>query len=182
MVIGSGGERMGVMPFRQALETARGVGLDLVAVAPTAVPPVCRLLDYGKYKYEQTKKEREAKKHQKASSVREIRFRPRIRGHDLEGKAQLALRLLAEGNKVKVSVVFRGREGTHPEIGWNHLKRLAELVRDKAAIERPPALEGENIVMFLAPAKAKAEAPAAAKPVAATPEVPASPEQSPAPQ
>lgn len=148
---------MGVLPLRQALQVAKEAGLDLVEVAPTAQPPVCRLLDYGRYKYEQTKKEREARRHQKSSAPREVRFRPRIREHDLEAKANLVLRLLGEGNKVRVTVVFRGREGSHAEIGWKHLRRVAELVRDGASIEKAPGMEGENLVMILAPAKVAAQ-------------------------
>lgn len=157
LVIGASGERLGVLPTRRAIEVAREAGLDLVAVAPTASPPVCRLMDYGKYKFEQTKKEREAKQHQRSNVLREIRFRPRIRDHDLEAKAHLAERLLSQGNKVRVTVVFRGREGSHPELGWKHLKRMAELLQDVSAIERPPIQEGENLVMTLAPAKQQRE-------------------------
>lgn len=159
--------------MRQALQMAREAGQDLVEVSPTARPPVCRILDYGKYKYEQTKKEREARKHQKSGSLREVRFRPRIRGHDLEAKANLVRRLLSEGNKVRVTVVFRGRENAHPEIGWQHLRRLAELVKDGAAIDRAPAMEGDNLVLFLSPGKEKAKAPtpvAPAKQAAAAPQ------------
>lgn len=153
LAIGASAEKLGVMPTRRALEVAREAGLDLVEMASHVSPPVCRLMDYGKYKYEQTKKEREARQHQRSNVLREIRFRPRIRDHDLEAKAHLAQRLLAQGNKVRVTVVFRGREGTHPEIGWRHLKRLAELVRDMSTIERPPVQEGESLVMILSPAR-----------------------------
>ena len=153
LVIDAAGEKLGVMSVRQALQVAEQAGLDLVEVAPNSRPPVCRLLDYGRFKYEQTKKEREAKKHQRSNVLREVRFRPRIKDHDVEAKANLVLRLLDEGSKVRVSVIFRGREGSHPEIGWRHLRHLAELVKDKAAIERPPAAEGDNLTMILAPAK-----------------------------
>ena len=159
LVIGADGDRLGVMSVRQALQVAQQAGLDLVEVAPTAKPPVCRLLDYGRFKYEQTKKEREAKKHQRSNVLREIRFRPRIKDHDIEAKANLVLRLLDEGSKVRVTVIFRGREGTHPEIGWRHLRRIAELVKEQSAIERPPAAEGDNLVMILAPAKHLKEPP-----------------------
>lgn len=153
LLIGASGERIGVIPMRQALLTAREAGLDLVEVAPNASPPVCRLIDYGKFKFEQIKKEREAKKHQKSNVLREIRFRPKIHEHDLEAKANMAQRLLEDGNKVRITVVFRGREGSHPEIGWKQLRRLAELVKDHALIEKPPATEGENLVMIIAPGK-----------------------------
>lgn len=158
LVIGAGGERLGVLALPQALQAAREAGLDLVEVAPTASPPVCRLLDYGKFKYEQTKKEREAKKHQRSNELREVRFRPKIKEHDVEAKANLVKRLLAEGNKVRVTVVFRGREITHPDIGWNHLRRMAELVKDVAAFERVPSMEGDNLVMIVSPAKHLKEA------------------------
>jgi translation initiation factor IF-3 len=116
-LVGEKGEQLGVMPLSQARETARKHNLDLVEVAPTAVPPVCRLLDYGKYKYEQAKKEQEARKNQKVSLLREVRLRPKIGDHDFEAKARIAKKLLANGDKVKVTIMFRGREITHPELG-----------------------------------------------------------------
>lgn len=158
LVIDANGVQRGVMPLRQALEVAQQAGLDLVEVAPNSKPPVCRLLDYGRYKYEQTKKEREAKKHQRSNVLREVRFRPRIKDHDIEAKAHLVARLLEEGSKVRVTVVHRGREGSHPEIGWRHLRRIAELVKEQSAIERAPAVEGDNLAMILAPAKHLKEA------------------------
>jgi len=151
-LVGAKGEQLGIMPLTQALEAARKHNLDLVEVAPTAVPPVCRLLDYGKYRYEQAKKEREARKNQKISLLREVRIRPKIGDHDFESKARLAKKLLDDGDKVKVSVLFRGREITHPEIGWRLLQRMAESLKGVASIERQPVMEGKRMHIILSPA------------------------------
>ncbi len=142
---------MGIMPRLQALETARKHGFDLVEVAPTAVPPVCRLLDYGKYKYEQAKKERELKKSQRVSLLREVRFRPNIDDHDFEAKIRTIRKLLDEGDKVKVTVRFRGREITHPELGWRLLQRVSEALEGAVAIARQPVVEGRSMTVILAP-------------------------------
>jgi translation initiation factor IF-3 len=158
--VGEKGEQLGIMPLNQALETARKHNLDLVEVAPTAVPPVCRLLDYGKYKYEQAKKERELRKSQKVSLLREVRLRPKIDNHDFESKVRLVKKLLDEGDKVKVAVRFRGREITHPELGWRLLQRMTESLQGVAAIARQPVIEERNMNIILLPAvaqKAKAE-------------------------
>lgn len=155
LVIDEAGERLGVMPLAQALGIAEERDLDLVEVAATAVPPVCRLLDYGKYKYEQSKKEREAKKGQRISMVREVRLRPKIDTHDLESKIRLAGKLLKGGDKVKVAVFFRGREITHPEIGWNLLQRISASLSEQASVERMPAMEGRNMNIILIPSPAK---------------------------
>ena len=149
------GEQLGIMPLRQALEVARERNFDLVEVASTAVPPVCRLLDYGKYKYEQDRKEREARRGQRAALLREVRLRPKIGEHDLEAKTRLVRKLLKEGDKVKVAVFFRGREITHPEIGWRLLNRTAEVLKEVASVERPPAMEGKRMNIILAPTSAK---------------------------
>lgn len=164
--------QLGVVPIQQALAMARERGLDLVEVAPTAVPPVCRILDYGKFKYEQSKKEREARKHQKQVRVSEVRMRPKIDEHDVDFKARNVEKLLKEGDKVKVTIMFRGREVTHPQIGRALLDRVYDRVKDIAVMERPPALEGRNMVMVLAPAPAKLQrggAGGAATPAAPTP-------------
>ena len=137
------------MPISQALEIAKKRSLDLVEVAATAVPPVCRLLDYGKYKYEQTKKEREARRSQKVSLLREIRMRPGIDTHDFEAKAKTAKKLLSNGDKVKVTVIFRGREIVHPDIGWKVLQRMSESLKEIASIERQPVLEGKRMHIIL---------------------------------
>lgn len=139
------------MPLNQALETARKQNLDLVEVAATATPPVCRLLDYGKYRYEQVKKEREARRSQKVSLLREVRLRPKIGDHDFEAKARSVKKLLNEGNKVKVTILFRGREVTHPEFGRRLLQRMTDIVKEVASIERQPLMEGRrmNIILSL---------------------------------
>lgn len=151
LLIDDEGQKLGVLPTHQALEMARERDLDLVEVAPNAIPPVCRILDYGKFKYEQAKKEREAHKHQKQSQLREVRFRPKIGQHDIDVKARVARQLLQEGDKVKMSVMFRGREITHPEIGRDLLVRIAEGLQDVAIVERQPAMEGRFMNMYLAP-------------------------------
>ena len=150
-MVGEKGEQLGVMPLEQAREAARNRNLDLVEVAPTAAPPVCRLLDYGKYKYEQAKKEREAKKSQKISLLREVRLRPKISDHDFESKSRLAKKLLDGGDKVKVTVMFRGREITHPELGWKLLQRMAESLNEISSVEGQPQMEGRRINVVLSP-------------------------------
>jgi translation initiation factor IF-3 len=164
--VGEKGEQLGIMPLSQARETARKYNLDLVEVAPTAVPPVCRLLDYGKYKYEQAKKERELRKSQKVSLLREVRLRPKIDNHDFEAKVRLVRKLLDEGDRVKVAVRFRGREITHPEMGWRLIQRMTESLQGVAAIARQPVIEERNMNVILSPVgaqKAKTEAKAEAK-------------------
>jgi len=151
-LVGEKGEQLGIMPLYQAREIASKNNLDLVEVAATAVPPVCRLLDYGKYKYEQTKKEREARKSQKVSLLREVRLRPKIGDHDFEAKARSVRKLLEAGNKVKVTVMFRGREITHPEIGWRLLQRMTESLKGVASIDRQPAMDQRRMVIILSPA------------------------------
>ena len=143
------------MSVQEALRSAREQNTDLVEVAPTAVPPVCRLLDYGRFKYEQAKKEREARKHQRTVVVREIRFRPRIDEHDFDFKVKQAHRHLEEGDKVKASVLFRGREMVHPELGQGILHRVIELLKDVGSIEKPLQMEGRNMNIILTPAAAR---------------------------
>jgi translation initiation factor IF-3 len=143
------------MPVVQALDMAHEAELDLVEVAPNANPPVCRILDYGKYKYEQSKKEREARKHQHHVVLREVRFKAKIDTHDVDFKARTAEKLLREGDKVKVSVMFRGREITHPEIGRALLDRMYEKLKEVAAVERPATMEGRFMSMILTPTVAK---------------------------
>lgn len=150
-LVGDKGEQLGIMPLIQAQETARKQNLDLVEVAPTAVPPVCRLLDYGKFKYEQAKKEHEARKSQKISLLREIRLRPKIGTHDFEAKARTAKKLLADGAKVKVTILFRGREITHPELGRKLLQRMSESLSEVASTERHPAMYGRQMNIILMP-------------------------------
>ena len=149
--MGEKGEQLGIMPLVQAWEVARKHNLDLVEVASTAVPPVCRLLDYGKYRYEQAKKEREARKGQKVSLLREIRMRPKIGDHDFEAKARSVRKLLEGGHKVKVTILFRGREITHPEIGSKLLQRMSELLSEVASVDGQPLMEGRRMNVVLSP-------------------------------
>jgi len=153
-LVGDKGEQLGIMPLTQAQETARRSGLDLVEVAPTATPPVCRILDYGKYKYQQAKKEHEARKSQRVSLLREIRLRPKIGDHDFNAKGRTARKLLSSGDKVKVTVLFRGREITHPELGWKLLQRMADWLNDVAVMDRQPVLEGKRMNIILVPGSA----------------------------
>lgn len=150
-VIGETGEQLGVMSVRDALQLAREREIDLVEVAPTAEPPVCRLLDYGKFKYEQAKKEREAHKRQATIAVRQVRLRPKTGEHDIAFKIALIAKLLGEGNKVKVLVLFRGREIAHPQLGKELLDKVANALAEKAMVERPTAMEGRSMNMILSP-------------------------------
>lgn len=139
------------MPLYQAREFAKKQGLDLVEVAPMAVPPVCRLMDYGKFKYQQTRKERETKKTQKLSLLREVRLRPKIGEHDFEAKARAAKRLLEGGDKVKLTIMFRGRENAHPELGLRLLEKMSDSLKEIASIERQPIKEGARLHLILVP-------------------------------
>jgi translation initiation factor IF-3 len=139
------------MSGRDALRLAEERQQDLVEIAPAAKPPVCRIMDFGKYKYEQSKREKEARKKQKVISVKEIKMRPNIEDHDFEVKAKNAVRFLKDGDKVKATIIFRGREIVHTQIGQQLLKRLAEDLKELSSIERVPKLEGKNMIMILAP-------------------------------
>jgi translation initiation factor IF-3 len=152
-VIDDEGQQLGILPIQEALRLAYERNLDLVEVAPNAVPPVCRLLDFGKFQYERQKKEREARKAQKVIEIKEIRLRPRTGEHDIEVKVRQTLSFLEEGAKVKVAVRFRGREITHPEIAREQLDLFAERVADVAVIEVQPSMEGRNLFMLLSPKK-----------------------------
>jgi translation initiation factor IF-3 len=145
------GAQLGVMPTREALEIARERGLDLIEVAPTANPPVCRIMDYGKFRYEQGRKDREAQKKQKNVEVKGIRLRPKTGVHDLGIKKRQMLEFLREGDKVKVTLIFRAREITHPEVARKQFDLLCEGIEDVAIIERPPTFEGRTMTMVLAP-------------------------------
>ena len=147
------GSQIGIVPIKKALSIAYEKRLDLVKVAPNARPPVCRIMDYGKYKYELAKKEKEAKKKQKVINVKEVRMTPSIEDHDLNVKARQATRFLKDGDRVKVSVRFRGRELGHKETGREVLMEFAELVSEYGTIEKQPKMEGRNMVMFLVPKK-----------------------------
>ncbi|MBE6074988.1 MAG: translation initiation factor IF-3 [Selenomonas ruminantium] len=150
------GEQLGIMPTREALRMAEEQHLDLVEVAPKAKPPVCRIMDFGKYRYEQQKREKEAKKKQKVISIKEVKLRPNIEQHDFDVKLKNALRFVEEGNKVKVTIMFRGRELSHPELGKEVLGRVAEKLGDSVSIERNAKLEGKNMTMIVAPKVQKA--------------------------
>ncbi len=136
---------------------AREKGLDLVEVAANAQPPVCRLMDYGKYRYEQSRKERETRKNQHVTKVKEVRVEPKIGGHDLETKGRQAERFLKAGDKVKLSVLFRGRSITHPELGRDLLQKLSEQLSEVGAVEQGARMEGRTMTMYMAPARAKSE-------------------------
>ncbi len=150
-VVGPDGKQIGVMPLKEALRTAEEMDLDLVEVAPQADPPVCKIMDYGKYRYEQSIKEREARKKQAVVSFKEMKMRPKIDVHDYEVKKRHIERFLRSGHKVKVTVMFRGREMSHTELGLNLLRKLAEEVAELGTVESEPKLEGRNMQMVLAP-------------------------------
>lgn len=151
LVIGPEGEQLGVLSKQDALAAAAEAGLDLVEVAPNATPPVCRIMDFGKFKYQQSKKAQLAKKKQKVIQVKELKVRPKTDDHDLETKAKHARRFLEEGNKIKVTVRFRGREIVHPDRGERVLKKLMELLEGFATVESPPKMEGRTMVMVVTP-------------------------------
>jgi translation initiation factor IF-3 len=150
-LIGVDGEQLGIKLTREALQMATDANLDLVNVAPTAKPPVCRIMDYGKYRYELQKKEKEARKNQKIVDIKEIRLSATIDEHDFQTKLRNAVKFLNDGDKVKASVRFRGREIAHAEIGKKVLDRLAVEVADISSMERAPKLEGRSMIMILTP-------------------------------
>lgn len=149
-VIDENGEQIGILPTAEALEMARGKELNLVEVAPNAQPPVCRILDYGKFKYEEEKKERAARKNQHTSELKELRLRPRTDDHDLQVRARAARRFLEEGHKVRLVVRFRGRESSHPEVARAQINHIAERLSDIAVVERAPEMEGRGMYAILA--------------------------------
>jgi translation initiation factor IF-3 len=148
-VINSDGEQLGILDTREAIKRAEEQGLDLVEVAPTAKPPVCRIMDFGKYKYEMAKKAHESRKHQTVIVVKEIKLRPRTDEHDVNFKLNNIKRFLEEGHKVKVSVMFRGREMAHTEQGRAVLERIVTELQNDAVIEQPPRMEGRNMMLLL---------------------------------
>lgn len=150
-VVGTNGEQLGIMKLEEALKLAQEKNLDLVNVAPQAKPPVCRIMDFGKYKYEQRKRDKEARKKQRSITVKEVKLRPNIETHDFMVKVRNAQRFLGEGDKVKATVIFRGREITHPELGKKLCLQLAKELDNISVIEREPRIEGRNMVMILAP-------------------------------
>ncbi len=154
-MIGEDGEQLGVMSARDAQKLADERELDLVKIAPNAQPPVCRIMDYGKYRFEQAKREKEARKNQRVVEVKEVRLGLNIDVADFQTKARHAIRFIQGGDKVKVSIRFRGREMGHPEIGLEIMQRFAEEVKEFAAVEKPAKMEGRHMLMFLAPKPAK---------------------------
>jgi len=155
-LIDENGTQLGVLPVAQALETARSRELDLIEVAPNATPPVCRIMDYGKYKFTQAKREKDARKRHKAAEMRPIRLRPRINDHDLQTKVRKMRDFLGGGDKVKVNLFFRSREMSHPELGRKVLDRLVKEVEDIAQVENAPRTEGRIMTMILSPKAASA--------------------------
>ena len=152
-LIGEDGEQLGIMPVREAMKIAQEAELDLVKIAPTAKPPVCKIIDYGKYRYELARKEKEAKKKQKVVEVKEIRMSPNIESNDLQTKTNAAKKFLTKGNKVKVTLRFRGREMTHMQSSKHILDDFAESLADVAIIEKAPKVEGRSISMVLSEKK-----------------------------
>ena len=154
-VIGSDGEQLGIMSGREAQQLAYEKHLDLVEIAPTAKPPVCRIMDYGKYRYEQQKREKESRMKQKTFDIKEVKLRPGIEEHDFNVKFKNAVRFLEDGDKVKVTIMFRGRELSHPELGEVLLNKMAAQLKEMAVVERQPKLEGKNMIMIVAPKPSK---------------------------
>ncbi|MBR1483074.1 MAG: translation initiation factor IF-3 [Ruminococcus sp.] len=150
-VISSDGQQLGIMSAKEALNIAEQKNLDLVKIAPQSNPPVCKIMDYGKYRFEQAKREKEARKNQHTVDIKEVRLSLNIDTHDFNTKLNNALKFIKHGDKVKVSIRFRGREMGHPEIGLETMKRFAEACAEVAVIEKPAKLEGRNMLMFLAP-------------------------------
>ena len=150
-LIGSEGEQLGIVSSQQALDIAAEKNLDLVKIAPNAVPPVCKIMDYGKYRFELTKKEKEQRKNQKVVDTKEVRLTPNIDDHDFYTKVNNAKKFLKSGNKVKVTVRFRGREVTHSSLGENILNRFGAETQDVGTVDKQPKMEGRNMSMFISP-------------------------------
>lgn len=176
-LIDENGEQLGVMPTHKALELAEERGLDLAKIQPTAKPPVCKLLDYDKYRYEQSRRERENRKNQRVVSIKEVQLSATIEENDVLTKAKMATRFLADGDKVKVTIRFRGRQITHSEIGMKVMHDFAERCQEVSTVERRPLMDGRHMIMILAPKAAKASfAEKKARKEAAAQENTASPE------
>jgi translation initiation factor IF-3 len=150
-VVDQNGEQLGVMSSRDALALAEERQLDLVKIAPQARPPVCKLMDYGKYRFEQSKKEREFRKNQKVITVKEVRLSATIEDHDVDVKFKNAVKFLKDGNKVKVTIRFRGRQITHSEIGRQIMNEFAERIKEYGTVDKAPQIEGRNMSMFISP-------------------------------
>jgi translation initiation factor IF-3 len=170
-LIDENGNQVGVVPTYEALQMARDRGLDLMEISPNAQPPVCKICDYGKFKYEKKKKEQQAKKKQTVIKVKEIQLRPQTEDHDLDYKFKNVRQFLEDGDKAKITIMFRGREITYVDQGFKIMRQLAELVKDVGVIEAPPKIEGKKLIMVLAPGTAKKSTgaapikPAIAKPI-----------------
>ena len=154
-VVADEGEQLGIMSGRDALNLALERHMDLVEIAPNAKPPVCRIMDYGKYRYEQQKRDKEARKKQKSFDIKEVKLRPGIEDHDFDVKFKNAVRFLEDGDKVKITIMFRGRELSHPELGEVLLIKMAKQLEDLAVIERAAKLEGKNMIMIVGPKSSK---------------------------
>ena len=152
-MVGADSEQLGILPLQEALALAERQHLDLVEVSPSANPPVCRIMDYGKYKYQQSKRQQEARKKQVQIQLKEVKIRPKTDEHDLQFKIKHVRRFLEEGNKAKITVVFRGREITHTELGQSALERFATELQDVCVIESRPRMEGRSMFMIVAPKK-----------------------------
>ncbi len=150
-LIDEDGTQLGILPLREAIRIAGERGLDVVEVAPNAAPVVCRLMDYGRFKYEQAKKDKEARRHQRSQDLKEIKLRPRIDTHDLETKVRNARRFLEEGHKLRCTIMFRGREMAHTDRGLQVLDRVTQALEDVGKVEQEPRLEGRNMVMVFSP-------------------------------
>src|SRR6478735_2494647 len=162
-LVGPGGEQVGIVRIEDALRLAAEADLDLVEVAPTARPPVCRLMDYGKFKYETAQKERESRRNQTHTIIKEMKLRPKIDQHDYDTKKGHVVRFLKAGDKVKITIMFRGREQHRPELGYRLLQKLAADVEDLGFVESSPKQDGRNMIMVLGPHKKKTEAMAEAR-------------------
>ena len=154
-VIDSDGTQLGIMSLRRAMELAEQKNLDLVKIAPQANPPVCKIIDYGKFRFEQAKREKEARRNQRVVEIKEVRLSLNIDTHDFETKKNHALRFISDGNKVKASIRFRGREMGHPELGLEIMRKFSDAMSEVAVVEKPAKLEGRNMLMFLAPKPTK---------------------------
>ena len=150
-LLGPNGDQMGVVAVADAQRMALDNEMDLVEISPNAAPPVCRIMDYGKFRFEQHKRDKDARKKQKVTVLKEIKFRPRIEEHDMETKAKHVRDFLLDGDKVKCTIMFRGRELTHPQLGREILDEVAVMMKDIAKLEREPKLEGRNMIMILSP-------------------------------
>lgn len=157
-MVGPNGEQVGIVRIEDALRLAREADLDLVEVAPQARPPVCKLMDYGKYKYEAAQKARDSRRNQTNTIIKEMKLRPKIDGHDYETKKGHVVRFLRGGDKVKITIMFRGREQSRPELGYNLLRKLADDVAEDGFVESAPKQDGRNMLMVLAPTRKKTEA------------------------